>query len=245
MNPAQQLLLPLHDNEFHIRRSQRAKYLRINITSVGQVEVVVPRRVSAHQVQEFLQQKQAWIEQTRRQIRDQRAPELDARMPTTIELRAVSQAWHVSYNSGCSTRLRQKLIDSNTGHLQISFVHESDVTKPLAKWLSVTAKKILIPWLNTVSEETGLVYNKVAVRRQKTRWGSCSSRGNINLNRCLLFLEPELVRYLMVHELCHTRHMNHSRRFWSLVAKHVPNYQDCERRINNATYLIPSWVLID
>lgn len=243
MIPSQQLALPLYDNDFLIRRSGRAKYLRINITSIGQVEVVVPKRVSPQQVHEFIRQKQSWIEQTRRQIKDQRGGELDSHMPERIYLRAVGQTWQVRYHAGQNKPLRQHLINSDTGQLRVSYAAQSDIAGRLSQWLSGRARHILIPWLNAVSEETGLRYNKVAVRGQKTRWGSCSSRHNINLNRCLLFLQPELVRYLMVHELCHTRHMNHSRRFWALVEKYVPDYRERERQINNATYQIPGWAL--
>jgi predicted metal-dependent hydrolase len=243
MISSQQLVLPLYENDFFIRRSGRAKYLRINITSVGQVEVVVPKRVSPQQVHEFIRQKQSWIEQTRQQIKSQRGGELDSHMPSSIYLRAVDQTWQIRYQPGQNKPLRHKAIDAGTGQLAISYVAQSEVAGRLSHWLSGKARSILIPWLNAVSEETGLPYNKVAVRGQKTRWGSCSSRHNINLNRCLLFLQPELVRYLMVHELCHTRHMNHSRRFWALVEKFVPDYQERERQINNATYQIPGWAL--
>jgi len=68
-------------------------------------------------------------------------------------------------------------------------------------------------------------YNKVTVRDQKTRWGSCSSKGNLNFNYKILFLKEELQDYIIVHELCHLKEMNHSSRFWSLVAKTLPNYK--------------------
>ena len=244
MFQSQQLALPLQDNDFLIRRSQRAKYLRINITSLGKVEVVVPRRVSPQQVQEFIRQKQSWIDQTRQQIRYQRGGELDCLMPKRIYLPAVDRSWQVCYQAGPNKRLYQlSAEDGHTGQLQVSYTRQGDIAEQLSHWLAGTAKHILVPWLSAVSEETGLNFNRVTVRRQKTRWGSCSSLKNINLNRCLLFLQPELVRYLMVHELCHTRHMNHSHRFWSLVEKYVPDYRHCEKMINNATFQIPGWAL--
>lgn len=244
MFQSQQLALPLPDNDFLIRRSPRAKHLRITISTLGMVEVVVPQRVSPRQVQEFLQQKQSWIEQTRRQVRQQRDVALDHPMPEDIYFPAVGQRWRVCYQSGRQCRVRQQAgSGGKTSQLQLTYVKQSDVSGQLSQWLGAAAKHILVPWLGVVSEQTGLVYNKVTVRRQKTRWGSCSSLKNINLNRCLVFLQPELVRYLMVHELCHTRHMNHSSRFWSLVEKHVPDYRQCDKRINNATFHIPRWAL--
>jgi predicted metal-dependent hydrolase len=82
-----------------------------------------------------------------------------------------------------------------------------------------------------VSIQTSLPYNRVSIRGQKTRWGSCSSDKNINLNYKLLFLEPEFVKYIIIHELCHTIHLNHSREFWQLVGDFYPDYRDIRKQI--------------
>ena len=74
----------------------------------------------------------------------------------------------------------------------------------------------------------GLKYNIVAIRDQKTRWGSCSRDGNLNFNFRLIFINPELLDYVVVHELCHLVELNHSPRFWSLVESVLPDY--CHRR---------------
>ena len=71
----------------------------------------------------------------------------------------------------------------------------------------------------------GVIYGKITIRTQKSRWGSCSAQGNLNFN-CLLMLAPEEIReYVAVHELCHRMHMNHSPAFWAAVAKALPDYE--------------------
>ena len=70
-----------------------------------------------------------------------------------------------------------------------------------------------------------LQYNRVAIRNTRSRWGSCSSKGNLNFNYRIVFLPPELQDYLIVHELCHLQEMNHAAQFWALVAQQRPNYQ--------------------
>ncbi len=70
----------------------------------------------------------------------------------------------------------------------------------------------------------GFKFNKINIRNQKTRWGSCSKKGNLNFNYKIALLSPEQADYIIVHELCHLGEFNHSRNFWNLVAKTVPNY---------------------
>ena len=80
------------------------------------------------------------------------------------------------------------------------------------------------------------------VRGQKTCWGSHSSTGTISLNYCLMFLEARQLRYVMIHELCHARHMNHSPGFWRLVGSFEPDYRRLDKALNTCWKRIPTWV---
>ena len=82
----------------------------------------------------------------------------------------------------------------------------------------------------------------VQIRLQRTRWGSCSSAGTVSLNAGLLFLDAAVVRYLLVHELCHLISMSHSRRFWRAVERHEPDYRALDRRLADAWMAVPAWV---
>ncbi len=74
-------------------------------------------------------------------------------------------------------------------------------------------------------------YNKITIRNQSTRWGSCSRKGNLNFNYKIALLSEELADYLVVHEICHLGEFNHSKKFWDLVAKTVPNYLELRRQL--------------
>ena len=90
---------------------------------------------------------------------------------------------------------------------------------------SAQTKALLDEKLPALAQQMGVQYNRVTVRKQRTRWGSCSSKGNLNFN-CLLALVPEEVFvYIMVHELCHLKEMNHSRKFWAKVEQVLPEYK--------------------
>jgi predicted metal-dependent hydrolase len=74
-------------------------------------------------------------------------------------------------------------------------------------------------------------YGRVAIRDQRTRWGSCSSKQNLNFNYRIVFLPPHLADYIIVHELCHLKVFNHSPTFWNLVAETAPNYKACRMEL--------------
>lgn len=71
----------------------------------------------------------------------------------------------------------------------------------------------------------GYKYNRVSIRAQSTRWGSCSSKGNLNFNCRIVLLDRDLVDYIVVHELCHLKEFNHSNAFWALIEQTIPNYR--------------------
>ena len=77
----------------------------------------------------------------------------------------------------------------------------------------------------------GVDYGRITIREQKTRWGSCSSKGNLNFNWKLILLAPELLDYVVVHELAHRREMNHSKNFWKIVEAELPDYRERRRRL--------------
>ena len=116
-------------------------------------------------------------------------------------------------------------------------------TQSRRRALIADANAVLAPLLAQIARELNFSYEKLTIRRQRTRWGSCSARGTISLNCCLLFQRPEVVRYLMIHELAHTRHMNHSKRFWQCVARHCPEYKSLDRQLREGWKHVPAWVL--
>ena len=112
----------------------------------------------------------------------------------------------------------------------------------LRRWLVARAHTVLSDHLADCAREFGFTYERLGIRRQRTRWGSCSTRGTISLNCCILFQPPEVLRYLLIHELSHTRHMNHSRAFWQCVARCCPDYRKLDRQLLDGWRRVPSWV---
>jgi len=117
-----------------------------------------------------------------------------------------------------------------------------EVRLSLRRWFMAAARKELKPRLAEQAARLGLRPRAVQVRLQRTRWGSCSAQGTISLNACLMLVEPALVRYLLVHELCHLRYLDHSRRYWREVARFEPEYRSLDRQLGAAWASLPPWI---
>jgi len=112
------------------------------------------------------------------------------------------------------------------GHEFVEQINDQRIiNRTLNHWCKQKAKSIFNNKLQQLAELHGFHYQRLSIRAQKTRWGSCSHKKNINLNCKLLFMPEEVVRYVMIHELCHTIEMNHSNRFWALVEECDPMYK--------------------
>ncbi len=226
---------------FSVRESGRAKRLSIKVYPRGRVEVVVPRRTRARDVEAFVHEHRDWIRITREKFAERHAPE-PFRLPTRIELAGIGRAVGVTYSAtDGATRVRHRLT-GDILRLSGNTDDSSACVAALRRWLVAMAKRHFETRLRALSAATGNPFERMQVRGQKTCWGSHSSSGTISVNYCLLFLDPALVRYLMIHELCHSKHMNHSRRFWAHVARFEPDYRRLDRRLSDAWAQIPTWV---
>ncbi len=233
--------------DYVLRTSPRCKRVLIKINPLGRVEVVIPKGFDISQVPAILQQRQYWLDVhlAKLKARWAEAPHEHALRPLQIPLRALDRCWQVEYVFGSGKRLHLQMDEQR---LQLRYPQITDaaadalISQRLQKWLSEQARQHLLPWLAQTAEELGLTYTKACIRAQKTRWGSCSAAKVINLNRNLLFLPPPLVRYLLVHELSHIRHMNHSSRFWQQVSKYEPDYRRLDAELGQAGKYLPRWV---
>jgi predicted metal-dependent hydrolase len=240
---ASQLALFQGEDAVVIRKSPRARRLTLRVFPHGAVELVAPLRASHGSIEKFLHSNAAWIEQARGRFRALQ-PDAGFAPPDHIRLAAVAESWRVEHQGGRAALEVRPAADG--GRLVLRGPDDSQWRRQrLRNWLMARAKATLPPWLARLSAQTGLDYSGVTVRRQRSRWGSCSARRTISLNCSLLFLEPALVTHLLVHELAHTRHLNHSRAFWRLVEALDPDFEALDRQLRDAWSEVPAWVTYD
>jgi predicted metal-dependent hydrolase len=226
-----------------VRESRRARRLTVRVFHTGRVEVVVPSRTSPRAVERFLERHRPWIERKRDEARRRAGPPAPF-PPSQIELAACEESWRIQLAAGPR---RARITCPTPGQLVLAggAGNDSSVRQALRRWLVDRARQVFAPLLAECARELGFSYERMLIRRQRTRWGSCSTRGTVSLNCCLLFQRPAVVRYLMIHELVHTLHMNHSRRFWQRVARHCPEYRGLDRELLDGWRRVPAWMFGD
>lgn len=219
---------------YQIVRSKRAKYIRIKLSRKGNLSVTLPTFTEIHLAHEFIHSKKKWIEKNLSKV----IPHTSKALPEKLDLKLLGESWDISYIENeklIDTEIKLKeYADAHTLELEAGSNSLNDsllIAKRLNQWLRKKSQKIFNVMLQELAELHGFHYQRLSIRSQKTRWGSCSNKKNINLNCKLLFMPEELVRYVMIHELCHTIEMNHSAQFWKLVEDCDPKFQTHKREL--------------
>jgi len=226
---------------WNVRISRRASRMSMRVSPGGRVEVVVPPGVGIPAVERFVAKHREWAESRLRELA-LHAPLAADRRPSKVELALTGERWVVEYSQSA----RASVKDTGEGVLQVRTPQSTDpqVGGALLRWLTREAHGQLRDRLDVVATETGFDYSRLLLRRQRTRWGSCSARGAISLNLCLLFQSPAVLRYLLCHELSHTEHMNHSARFWRRVEQCEPQFRALDAELLRTGWSrVPQWVL--
>jgi hypothetical protein len=231
--------------EYELRVSSRARNVRLCVTIQKGLVVVVPRGFDTRKIAQILERSKRWIRAALERVELQRKA-LAAipawQLPAQVALPAAGEVWQVEGRSLAGPR-RVSVREQPAGRLVVSGAIEDEACcrNALTRWLVHQARTRLIPRLDEISRRTDLRHRRVVIRRQTSRWASCSVRGTISLNAKLLFLPPELVDYVLVHELCHLNHMNHSKRFWALVNRHHPDCRRHDRQLREFWRSLPRW----
>jgi predicted metal-dependent hydrolase len=223
------------NDPFAVRVSPRARRLTARVHVGGRVEIVVPVGVNAHAVRDFVQRFTPWINRKVAAMRCFVAP--TEPVPPAIDFAFTGEHVSVEWRRAAGRKL-----EHDSGHIVVQAPDDSAARALLQGWLRAAAEERLTPQLLKLAADLKYSVSRVSIRCQRTRWGSCSTRGTVSLNCSLVFLRPDVVRYLFIHELAHTKHMNHSASFWRLVEKLEPDYRRLDRELLAGWRTVPAWV---
>lgn len=224
---------------YEIRRSKRAKNIQLRVAYGVGLEVVVPLGFKHPPIEPFIEQNRAWIEKQLRHFGDSCNRDV---LPESLALQGLQEDWQIEYQHRDGLTRIQTPVPQTL--LVCGDIARVDACQALLKrWLVRYAKATMPAIFASIAQEIGLSYNKLSIRGQKTRWGSCSVQHDISLNYKLLFLPENLLRHVMIHELCHTREHNHSSRFWRLLAEFDENWRQNNADLTKAQKYIPTWII--
>jgi predicted metal-dependent hydrolase len=231
-----------HTLDYSLRESQRARNVTLKVNRTQGLVVVVPRHFDRELLPSIIESKRQWIERQLTKF-DSLPGKFDCDWPpSTIDLPGAGLSVPVSYRGIAGDRLRLR---HDCDHLQIGLPEDynnDNLAALLIKWLRTVARTHCESVARELSTATGLSFSKVSVRAQKTRWGSYSSRGTLSLNYKLIFLPDHLLRHVILHELCHSVHMNHSQQFWALLRRVDPQATVHDEELNHAWKYLPAWL---
>jgi predicted metal-dependent hydrolase len=228
---------------YTLRTSGRARHVRLTVTPRSGLIVVVPAGLRGFDPAPVLRDRASWIAEATAHFAARRSAltaDPDELLPTEVVFATTGERWLVERRATRSTTVR--VLESD-GALTISGA-TGDAEACLAalrRWLQAAARDRLLPLLAEQAAAHGLRYRRATVRGQKGRWGSCSASGAITLNRCLIFLAPEITKSVALHELAHLAQPNHSQAFWREVERLDSDAQRHRRAIARAWDAVPPW----
>lgn len=235
-----------------LRRSVRARRVRLTVSATGELALVAPQRqrLSAAQARDILDAHAEWIRRALERARKQAAvsrPPLE--LPDRVVLPALGTERRVAVRptegnvpvSGGSAAGVRVCDDGATLWLVGATENTPLCCAALQRWLAARARPLLTALVADMSARTGLEAAGVQIRGQRTRWGSCSCRRVLSLNYRLALLPEAQIRYLILHELCHLRHMNHSPAYRAFLAGFEPDWKARERELLSAWRALPRW----
>ena len=223
---------------YKVKKHRLARSVKLRTSFKHGLEITTPFRFNLKNIPLILEEHKEWILTQLAQIKPF-SPDI---LPTDISFPATGESWHINYVAATA---KFQLIERT--HIKEIVLMGNLEDKVLCKqylhrWIKKQSARYLLNELTRLSQQTQLSFSKLSVRDQQTRWGSCTSDKAISLNYKLIFLPPELAAYVILHELSHTQHLDHSTRFWALLAVFDPAYKLHRQRLRHADQYIPAWL---
>ncbi len=227
---------------YTIKKSHRAKHLKLQLSLESGLEVIVPfnTRLSFKQIENFIFEKQRWIlrnvqklEQLLKQARSFKdsIPFLGEEIPVKVK--------------ESNRKTARAFLCSEFLEVRIPSGKKKLIGKAIKEFYKKQAREIIYKIAGRKARQMNVSFSKISIRSQKTRWGSCSVRSTLSFNWRLLAAPRSVLEYIVVHELAHLKHRNHSKKFWLFVKKFCPDYKEQEKWLHKNKHLLKARTSFD
>ncbi|HLZ23628.1 MAG TPA: SprT family zinc-dependent metalloprotease [Ktedonobacterales bacterium] len=226
---ARAIVLGTRNIPYILRISARARVLRFIIRPGRGLEVVAPRGTSRERIEQALHEKAAWIATTLDRVERETAAAAPPPLVDGLLLPCAGRTLTLRLQTGAPAgRFRARLSDGILT-LTLADLAQDTIRAALTRWYRHEAHVLFAERLAVWNATYRFAYGRVSIKEQKSRWGSCSRQGNLNFNWRLLLAPLPVLDYVVIHELCHLKEMNHSAQFWQLVSVSCPTYSTHRR----------------
>lgn len=206
---------------YTVKKHPKAKYVSFRASQQKGIVITVPTRFNLKHLPAIIEENKTWLLKQLAKFETAPPPE---EITKPNKLLVLDEEWTINYELGL-----MNFHIANVHNLTLTIFtkpnHENKIRSILINWLKSVAEKVLTTYLLEASIETNLSYNSVKFTSGQHVWGTCNYQKRISLNYKLVMFPIDVIRYVIIHELCHTKHMNHSGRFWGLVAKFDPEWK--------------------
>ncbi|GAU78597.1 M48 family metallopeptidase [Fusibacter sp. 3D3] len=214
----------------NVIKSKR-KTCEIKVNADGSVTIKAPNHYTNPMIKSIIETKADWIDQKLKWMSE-------SEPPLCFELGSTLPVWYEAFTIEFSDRIDTYL---DHAHKRIMInpkvkPEREAIKREVIKLLRVVLRNHLVARVKVLSEELNVQPNEIRVKLMKSRWGSCSSRGNLNFSLNLVLLPKEIVDYIIIHELAHLNELNHSSRFWRIVEKYHPRYVEDRKWLKMNTF---------
>jgi len=201
---------------YKTRTHPRAKRLTLRLDKAGQPVVTVPRFTPKLFVDAFVRQQRDWIATQQHHLHERQAEFVSDQFITVFGKQYQRKTDKTESASRVAIR----------GKTLTIYLHQpAKANQVLEKFLKNTATRYIIPRVHQLAKQMKVKFNKVSLRSQSTRWGSCSNAGNLSFNWKMVHFTPEIIDYVIIHELAHLKHLDHSKKFWQFVEQFDPEFK--------------------
>lgn len=226
-----------------VRPHPRAKRVKLRVSVRDGLVVTLPPRVPVREAARAVEAHREWVGRHLAAVEERRralTAGAETLLPDEVSFSATGESWQVHYEHTGSASVRAG--DAGAVLRVRGAVDDAEACLgALRRWLARAARDRLARMLDEEAGRQRLEYSRLTVRAQRSRWGSCSRSGTVSLNRALVFLPPEPVRCVMVHELVHTVVGDHSPAFWAELERRSPGCAASRRALRDAWMAVPAW----